>query len=93
MIMSNIKPIRTNVLVKPCESDSVSTGGIILSDAHKEESNKVEVIAVGFGTKKKEMRYKKGDIAFRVKDHGTPVEENGVLMYLMDQDAILATLN
>ena len=91
--MSNIKPIRTNVLVRPCEGDSISTGGIILSDAHKEESNKVEIIATGSGTKSKAMRYKKGDIAFRVKGHGTPVEENGELFYLLDQDAILATLN
>lgn len=91
--MSSIKPIRTTILVKPCEGDSVSTGGIILSDAHKEESNKVEVMATGLGTNKKEMRYKKGDIVFRVKGHGHPVEENGELLYLMDQDAILATLN
>lgn len=91
--MSNIKPIRTNVLVRPCEGDSVSTGGIILSDAHKEESNKVEIMATGKGTSKKQMRYSKGDIVFRVKGHGHPVEENGELMYLMDQDAILATLN
>ncbi len=91
--MSNIKPIRTNILVKPCEGYSISTGGIILSEAHKEESNKVEVVAVGAGTKLKSMRYKKGDIAFRVKSHGTPIEENGELLYLMDQDAILATLN
>lgn len=91
--MSNIRPIRTQVLVKPCESDSVSEGGIIVPGSYLEESNKVEIIATGNGLKSKPMRYSPGQIAFRVKSHGTPVEENGELMYLMDQEALLATLN
>lgn len=91
--MSNIRPIRNNVLVKCFESDSISSGGIVVPDSYKEESNKVEVIAVGNGTKTKPMKYQKGQIAFRVKSWGTPVQENGQLYYLMDQDALLATLN
>lgn len=91
--MSNILPIRTQVLVKPCESDSISEGGIIVPNNYKEESNKVEIIATGKGVKNKPMRYSAGQIAFRVKNHGTPIEENGELYYLMDQDALLATLN
>lgn len=91
--MSSIQPIRTQVLVKPCESDSVSEGGIIVPESFREESNKVEVVAVGNGISNKPMRYTAGQIAFRVKGHGTPVEENGERYYLMDQDALLATLN
>jgi chaperonin GroES len=93
MIMSNIQPIRTNVLVKCFESDSISSGGIVVPDSYKEESNKVEVVAVGNGTKGKPMKYQKEQVAFRVKSWGVPVEENGILYYLMDQDALLATLN
>jgi co-chaperonin GroES (HSP10) len=93
MTMSNIIPIRAHVLVKPCEGDSISEGGIIVPESFREESNKVEVIAVGNGTKSKPMKYRKGQIAFRVKAWGTPVQEDGELYYLMDQDALLATLN
>lgn len=91
--MSKIQPIRTQVLVKPCASDTISEGGIIVPNSFLEESNKVEVIATGNGTKKKPMRYSKGQVAFRVKGHGEPIEENGERYYLMDQDALLATLN
>ena len=91
--MSKIQPIRTQVLVKPFMADAISEGGIHVPDSFKEESNKVEVISVGNGTKKNPMRYSKGQVAFRVKSHGTPVEENGERYYLMDQDALLATLN
>ena len=87
-----IRPIRTQVLLKPCESDSVSTGGIFVPDSCRERSNKAIVSAVGNGTKSSPMRIKKGDTVFNVKDHGTPIEDNGELFYLMDQAAILATL-
>jgi len=92
MITSNIRPILTNVLVKPCESDGVSAGGILVPESFREESNKMEVIAVGNGKKDKPMRFKQGETVFRVKDWGTPIEENGTLMYLMDQDALLAKI-
>ena len=87
-----IKPIRNNVLVKPCPPDEMSTGGIIIADSFKEDSNKGIIKAVGNGTKNKPMKLKPGMTAFRVKDWGTPVEENGERFYLMDQEAILATL-
>jgi chaperonin GroES len=90
--MSNIRPIRTHVLVRPLESDGVSAGGIIVPNSYKEPSNKGEIIAVGNGTKNKRMKFKCGQIAFRVKSWGTEIEENGVKMFLMDQDALLATI-
>lgn len=87
-----IRPIRTNILIKPCESDSVSEGGIFVPGSFQTRSNKAVVINVGNGTKKNPMRFKKGETVFNVKDHGTPIEENGELFYLMDQQAILATM-
>lgn len=84
-----IRPIRNNVLVKCFEGNKVSTGGIIVADSFYTESNKVKVVATGKGTAKKEMKLKIGDIGHRVKSWGTPIEENGELFYLMEQDAII----
>ena len=85
-----ITPIKGNVLVKPLMADYESVGGIIVPDSFKEESNKVEIIAVGNGTKQRPMYLKKGDIGFRVKDWGTEVIHNGELHYIMDMNDILA---
>jgi len=86
-----ITPIRNQVLIKLFKGDGKSTGGIIVADSFKTESNKGEVIAVGEGLKGSPMQFKKGDIVFRVQDHGTPIEENGERFYLMEQGTILAT--
>ena len=86
-----IQPIRNNILVKPLKADMVSKGGIILSEAHIKDSNKVQVVAVGEGTKEKKNNLKVGDIGYRVMDWGTPIEENGERFYIMDASAILAT--
>lgn len=89
---SNIRPIRTQVLIRPLESDGISAGGIFVPDSYKEPSNKGEIVAVGNGTKNKPMKFKPGQTAFRVKSWGQEIEENGVKMFLMDQDALLATI-
>lgn len=86
-----MKPIRTQVLVKPFPSDEISTGGIFVPESAREISNKVEIIEVGAGTKDKPMNLSPGQVGFRVKAWGHPVFINGELHFLMDQDAILAT--
>ena len=88
-----IKPIREKVLVKPFMTEGVSAGGIIVSDAHKIPSNKVEVIAVGNGTKQLPMNFNPGDIVFRIKDCGEPIEINGELYYIVNSNWLLAKLN
>jgi chaperonin GroES len=86
-----IKPVRNNVLVKPFKGSNISEGGIVVPDHLVKDSNKCEIIAVGTGTPNKPMTLKVGQIAFRVKDWGTPIEEDGVTYYLMDSSAIIAT--
>lgn len=86
-----IQPIRNQILIKLFAGDDKSTGGIIVADSYRAESNKGKVIAAGKGTKGKPMQFKKGDIVFRVQNHGTLVEENGDKYYLMEQGTILAT--
>lgn len=88
----NIKPIRTQVLVIPCATESVSDGGILIPVELQETSNKVNVVAVGGGTKVKPMRFKEGQIAFRVKGWGTELNCDGQKLFLMDQEALIATI-
>lgn len=85
-----MKPIKENILVKPFESDDVSDGGILVPGSFKKPSNKVLVVEVGQGTKKKPMNLKPGDIGYRVKDWGLEVLISGELHYIMNQDAIIA---
>lgn len=86
-----VKPIRNQVLVRAFKEDEVSAMGIIVPDSYRKDGCKVEIIEVGSGTKRRPMKLKKGEIGFRVKDWGVPVEDNGELFYLMEDVAILAT--
>lgn len=85
-----IRPIRNQVLVKLFQGDEMSAGGIIVSEAHRAESNKGKVVAVGNGTKGKPMQFKEGDIVYRVQGHGEPFDIGGERFYMMDQNTILA---
>lgn len=88
-----IKPIKDQVLVKPFESDNISSGGIIVSDAHKETSNKVKVIAVGNGTKNLPMNWKPGETAFRIKDCGDEIIIGGEKHFIVKSNWLIAKLN
>lgn len=81
-----IQPIRKQILFRPYPGEEKTAGGIIVPEAFRQPSNKGEVVAVGALCKK----IKKGDTAFRVKDWGQPIAENGVNYFLMDEDAVLA---
>lgn len=85
-----IIPIMNNVLVKPFLENDVSNGGIIVPESFHKESDRCKIIAVGKGTKSKPMKLKEGDIGFRVSEWGLPIEDNGELFYLMEDNAIIA---
>jgi chaperonin GroES len=87
-----IRPIRNQVLVRAFKDDEVSAGGIIVPESMRKNGNKVEILAVGNGTLNRPMTLKPGMIGFRVENWGVPVEEDGELLYLMEDSAILATL-
>ena len=86
-----IKPIRNNVLIKPFAGKEITDGGLIIPENLRTPSNKGIVSAVGNGSKGRPMRLNVGEIDFKVKDWGTPVESDGELYYLMDENAVLAT--
>lgn len=88
-----MRAIRDNVIVKPLPSDEKSEGGIIVSEAHRAVSDKVEVISVGNGTKKVPMNWKPGDIAFRVHACGDEIEMNGERYFIVKANWLIAQLN
>jgi chaperonin GroES len=87
-----IRPILSNVVVKPFPSDDKSEGGIIVSEAHRAVSQKMKVVAVGNGTKKLPMNWKPGDVAFRVKDSGDEVLLNGEKHFIVKSNWLIAQL-
>jgi chaperonin GroES len=87
-----IRPIKNKVLVKAFKEDEISSGGIIVPESMRKEGSRVEIVAVGSGTPKRPMKLKPGMIGFRVKEWGSPVEENGQLYYIMEDNEILATM-
>ena len=88
-----IIPIRDNVVVKPFPSDEKSSGGVIVSEAHRAVSQKMEVVAVGKGTKKWPMTFSVGDTAFRVKDSGDEVIINGEKHFIVKSSWLIAKMN
>jgi chaperonin GroES len=85
-----MKPIGTNVLVKPFPSPEYSEGGLLVPDSCKKDNNKVTIVAVGNGTKDRPMMRKVGDVGFRVKNWGQELIIGEEKYFLMDQSAILA---
>lgn len=86
-----MQPIRNQVLIKPFPPDEISEGGIFVPESARKESNKVHIVAVGRGTKENKMKLKPGQVAYRIKDWGTPVDIKGERHYLLEDAAILAT--
>lgn len=87
-----VQAIKDNVLIRPFPSDDRSVGGIIVSEAHRAISDKVEVISVGNGTKKNPMPWKPGDVAFRVHGCGDEILINGERHYLVKWNWLIAQM-
>lgn len=84
-----IKPIRNNVLFKAFKQDATSMGGIIVPESYRKDGCKVEILAVGDGTKKQAMTLKPG-IAYRIHEAGQPFIYEGETVYLGHQNIFLA---
>jgi chaperonin GroES len=88
-----IKPLADRVLVKPMESEEKTAGGIYIPDSAKEKPQEAEVVAVGGGTKDKEMTVKPGDKVLYSKFAGTDISHGGEDLMIMRIDDILAVIN
>jgi chaperonin GroES len=87
------KPLYDRVLVERIETDSKTSGGIIIPDTAKEKPLKGSVVAAGKGTKDEEMVLKAGDTVLYGKYAGTEVEIDGEKYLIMRQSDVLAILN
>ena len=87
-----IKPLGDRVVIKKCEAEEKTSGGLILASSAKEAPQVAEVVAVGPGTKDEPMELKAGDRVIFGKYAGTDVKYEGVEYTIMHQSDILAVL-
>ena len=85
-----LKPLGDRVVIKKCEAEEKTSGGLILTSAVKEAPQVAEVVAVGPGTKDEPMEVKVGDTVIFSKFAGTDVKYDGCEYTIMNQSDILA---
>lgn len=93
-----IKPLHSNVIVKPITEDEVTKSGIVLPDTvDKERPEKGEVVAVGEGKllddgKRAPMSVKIGDKVMFKKYSPDEVKVDGEDYLVISEGDIIATL-
>lgn len=89
-----IKPLADRVVLKMCEAEETTKGGIILTSAAQEKPQVAEIIAVGPGGvvdgKEIKMEVKVGDKVLMSKYAGTQVKVDGTEYTILRQSDILA---
>ena len=89
-----IKPLADRVVLKPCELEETTKGGIILAASAQEKPQVAEVVAVGPGGtvdgKEVVMTVKVGDKVITSKYAGTEVKCDGTEYNIDRQSDILA---
>lgn len=96
--ISNIKPLFSNVLVKPLEAEEKTASGIILPDTVKEKPTVGLVMAIGEGNvtpkgDKEKMVVKVGDKVMYKKWGGNEVKVGNEEWTIVEQKDILAILS
>ena len=90
----NIKPLGDRVVIKNCEAEETTKGGIILTNAAKEKPQMAEVLAVGPGGnvdgKEIVMQLKVGQKVIYSKYSGTEVKLDGEEYIIVRQSDVLA---
>jgi chaperonin GroES len=91
-LMSKFRPLHDRVLLRRLESDSKTSGGIIIPDTAKEKPAQGEVVAVGTGVrdehgKLQPLAVKEGDLVLFSKWSGTEVNiDNEELLVVKESD-------
>src|SRR5690606_35540919 len=93
----NLKPLYDRVIVKPSDGDTVSAGGIVITDSAKEKPTKGEVIAVGEGKsldsgELRALKVKVGDTVIYGQYAGSAYKHEGTEYKIVPEDDILAVL-
>lgn len=87
-----LKPLFDRVVIRNIETEEVTKGGILLTNASKEKPQMAEVLAVGPGAKDVEMVVKVGDRVVYSKYAGTEVKIDGQEVIVIKQSDILAVV-
>jgi chaperonin GroES len=95
----NIKPLHSNVVVKPVTEDEVTKSGIVLPDTvDKERPEKGEVVAVGDGKlldngQRAPMSVKQGDVVMFKKYSPDEIKVDDEDYLIVNEQDILAVLS
>jgi chaperonin GroES len=92
-----VKPLDDRVLIKQCEAEERTAGGIVLPDTAKEKPQMGQVVAVGPGRlldsgERGEMGLKKGDLVYYGKYAGTEVKIDGEDYMICKESDVLAVV-
>jgi len=96
---TQIKPLFSNVLIRPVEAETKTAGGIIIPDSAQEKQSTVGIImAIGEGHvspkgEQEKMIVKVGDKVMYKKWGGNEVKVEGEEWTIVEQKDILAILN
>jgi chaperonin GroES len=92
--LMKLKPLGDRVVLKFCEAEETTKGGIILTTKAQEKPQTAEILAVGPGGmvdgKEVKMEVKVGDKVILSKYSGTEVKLNGEDLVIVRQGDILA---
>ena len=93
-----ITPLDDRVLVKQCDAETKTAGGIVLPDSAQEKPQRGKVVACGAGKlldsgKRGALSVKKGDEVFYGKYAGSEVEVDKDTYVILRESDILAILD
>jgi chaperonin GroES len=91
------RPLHDRVVVKRVDSETKTSGGIIIPDTAAEKPQQGEVVAVGPGTRDEsgkliEIDLKKGDKVLFGKWSGTEVKIDGQELLIMKESDIMGVI-
>ncbi len=95
----NIKPLHSNVILKPTKEEEMTKSGIVLPDTvDKERPERAEVIAVGDGKvlengQKSIMSVKPGDVVIFKKYSPDEIKVDGEEYLVIAESDIMAVIN
>lgn len=92
-----VKPLEDRVLIKQCEAEDVTAGGIVLPDAAQEKPQRGVVVAAGPGKmldsgSRGQMGLSKGDEVFYGKYSGTEVSIDDEPYVILRETDVLAVI-
>ena len=92
------RPLHDRVVVRRVDSETKTTGGIIIPDTAAEKPQQGEVIAVGPGTRDENgkltpLDVKKGDKVLFGKWSGTEVKIDGQELLIMKESDVMGVLD